>query len=137
MFKRKKTIGLTELVRIKGKKKEVLKRALCDTGATRTTVDVRVAAKAGLGPIISSVRIKSSSAPKGYVRRAIAEATIVIKGRKIKTGVGIEDRSGLPYAVVIGRDIIHNNFVVDISKTHESNKIADFKGKKEEKQAAQ
>ncbi|MCX6801218.1 MAG: RimK/LysX family protein [Candidatus Diapherotrites archaeon] len=127
MSGRKKTIGLVELVKIKGKKKSIIKRALCDTGATRTSVDVRVAASAGIGPIISSVKIRSASAPKGYVRRAIAEATIILKGKKIKTGVGIEDRSGLPYAVLIGRDVIHNNFIIDVSRTHTSNKIADAK----------
>ena len=131
MAKGKKIIGLVELVQIQGKKGIVTKRALFDTGATRTCIDVRTAAKAGLGPIVSSVRIKSASSPRGYTRRAIAQATIIVKGKKIKTGVNIEDREGLPYSVLIGRDIIHNNFLIDVSKTHTSNKDGDNKDKDE------
>jgi len=127
MGKGKRIIGLVDLVRIKGKKGIVIKKALFDTGATRTCIDVRTAAKAGIGPIISSVKIKSASSPRGYTRRAIAEAIIIVKGKKIKTGVNIEDREGLPYSVLIGRDIIHNNFLIDVSKTHTSNKVGDSK----------
>ena len=127
MAKSKKIIGLVELVKVKGKKGVVQKRALFDTGATRTSIDVRTAAKAGVGPIVSSVRVKSANSPRGYLRRAIAEAVIIVKGRKIKTGVNIEDREGLPYSVLIGRDIIHNNFLIDVSKTHTTNKVNDNK----------
>ena len=123
----KKIIGLVELVQIKGKKGTVTKRALFDTGATRTSVDVRTAAKAGVGPIVSSVRVKSANSSRGYMRRAIAEAVIIVKGKKIKTGVNIEDREGLPYSVLIGRDIIHNNFLIDVSKTHTSFRVKDSK----------
>jgi len=127
MSKGKKVIGLVDLVHIKGRKGTIVKKALFDTGATRTSIDVRTAAKAGIGPIISSVRIKSGSSSRGYIRRAIAEAIIVVKGKKFKKGVNIEDREGLPYSVLIGRDIIHNNFLIDVSKTHTSNKVGDSK----------
>ena len=123
----KKVIGLVESVQIKGKSGIVTKKALFDTGATRTSIDVRVAAKAGVGPIISSVKVKSASSKRGYTRRAIAEAVIMVMGKKIKTGVNIEDREGLPYPVLIGRDIIHNNFIIDVSKTHKTNKVASSK----------
>jgi hypothetical protein len=127
MPKNKRIIGLVEIIKVKGKKGIVKKRALFDTGATRTSIDVRTAAKAGVGPIVSSVRIKSANSSRGYTRRAIAEAIIIVKGKKIKTGVNIEDREGLPYSVLIGRDIIHNNFIIDVSKTHKSNKVKDNK----------
>lgn len=124
---KKKIIGLVELVTVKGKKGTVTKRALFDTGATRTSIDVKTAAKAGIGPIVSSVRVKSANSSRGYMRRAIAEAIIIVKGRKIKTGVNIEDREGLPYSVLIGRDIIHNNFIIDVSRTHNTFKVRDSK----------
>jgi hypothetical protein len=122
MAKNKRIIGLVEIIKVKGKKGIVKKRALFDTGATRTSIDVRTAAKAGVGPIVSSVRIKSANSSRGYTRRAIAEAIIIVKGKKIKTGVNIEDREGLPYSV-----LIHNNFIIDVSKTHKSNKVKDNK----------
>lgn len=131
MSKNKRIIGLVELVTVRGKKGSVTKRALFDTGATRTCIDVRTAAKAGVGPIISSVRVKSASSPRGYTRRAIAQAIIIVKGKKIKTGVNIEDREGLPYSVLVGRDIIHSNFLIDVSKTHTSYKVGDNKDKGE------
>ena len=106
----KKIVGLVEVVRIKGSKGTIKKKALFDTGATRTSVDVKVAAKAGIGPIISSVKIKNASTHKGYTRRAVAKAQIIVKNEKINTAVNIEDREGLPYPILIGRDVIHKNF---------------------------
>jgi len=133
---KKRIIGLVELVKVKGKKGVVTKRALFDTGATRTSIDVKTAAKAGIGPIVSSVRVKSANSSRGYMRRAIAEAIIIVKGKKIKTGVNLEDREGMPYSVLIGRDIIHNNFVIDVSKTHSTNKVKDSKDANERKRLA-
>jgi len=129
----KPVIGLVELIQLVGSKGSIRKRALFDTGATRSSVDVRTAAKAGIGPIVSSVKIKSASAPKGYTRRAIAEATIIVKGKVVKTRVNIEDRDALPYSVLIGRDVIHNNFVIDVSQSNNSIKASDTKDKKEQK----
>lgn len=133
MSAKKKVIGLVELVKVRGKKGTVTKKALFDTGATRTSIDVKTAAKAGIGPIVSSVRVKSASSSRGYMRRAIAEAIIIVKGKKIKTGVNLEDREGMPYSVLIGRDIIHNNFIIDVSRTHRTNKVGDSKDEEERK----
>ncbi len=127
---KKRVIGLVEIIELVGFKGSVRKRALFDTGATRSSVDVRTAARAGIGPIVSSVRIKSASAPKGYMRRAIAEATIIVKGKAVKTRVNLEDREGLPYSVLIGRDVIHNNFMIDVSKSNNSIKSQDTKDKR-------
>ncbi len=124
---KKNTIGLLEIVKIIGSKGTVKKKALCDTGATRSSVDVRVAAKAGIGPIVKSVKVKKAGTPKGYARRAVARAIIVIKGKRIKAEVSIENRELLPYPILIGRDVIHGNFIVDVSKTHTSMHIRDEK----------
>ncbi len=124
----KKVVGLVELVTIIGKKGRITKKALLDTGATRTSIDIKLAAKAGVGPIISSVKIKNATSGTGAsFRRPIAEAKIKMKGIVVKTGVNIVDRTGLPYPILVGRDIIHKNFIVDISKTHTSHKVKDIK----------
>jgi len=133
--KDKSMVGLVEVVEIIGEKGSVRKKALLDTGATRSSVDVKVAAKAGIGPIISSVKIKNASSnangATSYTRRAVAEARIKLKGKIVKTGVNIVDRQGLPYAILIGRDVIHDNFLIDVSRTHKSYKVGDLKdGKK-------
>ena len=134
--KEKKVVGLVEIVIVKGTKGRVKKKALFDTGATRTSVDVKVAAKAGIGPIISSVKIKNASATGGYVRRAVAKATIIVKGEEINTAVNIEDREGLPYPILIGRDVIHKNFLIDVSKSHMTFKVGDAKDDKERRRLA-
>jgi hypothetical protein len=124
----KKVVGLVELVTVIGKKKRVTKKALLDTGATRTSVDIKLAAKAGIGPIISSVLIKNAtSGSTGRYRRPIAQAKIKMKGIVVKTGVNVVDRTGLPYPILIGRDVIHKNFIVDVSRTHTSHKVKDLK----------
>jgi len=129
--KNKKVVGLVEVVQVRGSKGSVKKKALFDTGATRTSVDVKVAAKAGIGPIVSSVKIKNASAPGGYNRRAVAKATIIVKGEEINTAVNIEDREGLPYSILIGRDVIHKNFLIDVSKSHMTFRVRDSKDGKE------
>lgn len=126
--KGKAIVGLVELVTLIGKKGRITKKALLDTGATRTSVDIKLAAKAGIGPIISSVKIKNAtSGANSTFRRPIAEAKIKMKGTVIKTGVNVVDRTGLPYQILVGRDVLHKNFIVDISRTHTSHKVKDLK----------
>lgn len=122
--KQKKIIGLVEVVRVFGTRGSTAKKALFDTGATSTSIDVRLAAKVGIGPIVGIKRVVSASHPTGKVR-PVAEAVIRIRGRRIKIKANIEDRSGLRYKVLVGRDVIHNNFMIDPSRTHSSNKLRD------------
>lgn len=121
----KKVIGLVELVRIIGKEKSVLKRALVDTGATRTCVDMKLAGRVGLGPVVSSVKITNKKGHAGYDRRPVVKGIIEIYGIKIPLEMSLEDRSSMFYKILLGRDALHGNFVVDIAKTHNSNKIKD------------
>ena len=125
LMKTKKVLGLVEMVEIFGTNGSIRKKALLDTGATRSSVDVQVAAKAGIGPIVDSVRVKSKSINDGYIRRAVAKAEFEIRGVKVPVEVSIEDRKSMPYKVLIGRDVIHSNFLIDLEKTHRSHKILD------------
>ncbi len=125
MTSEKKVIGLVELVRIIGKEKSVLKRALVDTGATRTCVDMKLAGRVGLGPVVSSVKVKSKHGQPGHDRRTVVKGIIELHGVKIPLEMSLEDRSGMFYKILLGRDALHGNFIVDISKTHNSNKIKD------------
>ncbi|MDD3083648.1 MAG: RimK/LysX family protein [Candidatus ainarchaeum sp.] len=124
--KKRRIVGLVEVVELIGKKGRIKKKALLDTGATKTSVDILLAAKTGIGPIISCIKIKNASSISGYLRRPVAEAKLKIKGITVKTGVNVVDRSDLPYPILIGRDIIHKNFIVDISKTHRSHHVKDL-----------
>ncbi|MBU4246039.1 MAG: RimK/LysX family protein [Nanoarchaeota archaeon] len=122
----KKVIGLVELIRIIGKEKSVLKRALVDTGATRTCVDMKLAGRVGLGPVVSSVKITNKKGHAGYDRRPVVRGIIEMHGIKIPLEMSLEDRSSMFYKILLGRDALHGNFIVDVSKTHKSNKIKDI-----------
>ena len=116
----KKTVGVVEEVIVKGLNSQVKVQAKVDTGAQRTSVDSKIAAKVGLGPIVSSIRVKSSIA-KGAYRRPLAQATIVIAGTKFEIPVSIVDRKGMTCPVLIGMDILKSGcFLIDPSKSQES-----------------
>ncbi len=123
----KKIVGLVEPVKIIGKKRTVETLALLDTGATRSSVDLKIAAKAGLGPITRVARVKSKTEPKGYTRRAVVLGEIEIAGIRKKVHFTLADRLGMRYAVLVGRDVLHDGFVVDIGKTHNGFKLDDIK----------
>lgn len=111
---RLKTVGLVEKVKIRGKN-TITTHALFDTGARFTSVDIEIAVKAQLGPVFKSSKIKSASV-KGYTKRPVAAASIEIIGKKFKTGVNMQDRSHMNFPVIVGRDIIAGNFLVDAKK---------------------
>lgn len=123
----KKIVGLVEPVKITGKKRTIETLALLDTGATRSSVDLKIAARAGLGPITSVARIKSKTEPKGYTRRAIVVGQIELAGVKRKAHFTLADRSGMRYPVLVGRDVLHKGFVVNIEKTHNGFKLEEIK----------
>lgn len=121
----KKVIGLLERVKIIGKKKSIIKKAIVDTGATRTCVDMKLAARAGLGPVVSTVRVKSKKKHGGNELRAVVKGIIEVKGIRIPLEMSLEDRGGVHHKILLGRDALHGKFIVDIEKTHNSNRIKD------------
>lgn len=124
-FRQKKVIGLLEHVKLLGTKKTVIKKAIVDTGATRTCVDMKLAGRIGLGAVVGSVRVKNKQELSGHARRPIVRGVIELQNVRIPLDISIEDRSGMYYKVLIGRDAIYGRFVVDIEKTHNSYKIKD------------
>ncbi len=131
LFKGKHLIGLVEPVVLIGSKGRVKAKALFDTGATRSSVDMGLAAKAGLGPIVDTVQVKSKTMLTGSVRRPVVLAKVKIKKKKYKALMTVADRSNMSFPILIGRDVIHSNFVLDVEKTHKSYEVKDVKSKKE------
>jgi hypothetical protein len=119
MEKRKEHVGLVETVKVIGKDKSARKRAKFDTGARRSSIDEKLAAELGAGPIIRFIRVRSASAGKTkYVRRPVYRMQIEIKGKNFQVEINSTDRGHLKQKVLIGRDILHNNFIVDVEKSH-------------------
>lgn len=105
----KTILGLIEKVKINGK--EV--KAKIDTGAQGNSIDIKLAQKLKLGPIIKTYKIKTST---GHARRPAVKAHLEIKGRKFNTIFNISDRKHMKYNVLIGRRILKKGFLIDISR---------------------
>lgn len=120
VFMAKRVIGLIEPIKIVGKN-VVKTTALFDTGARLTSIDNRIAAEAQVGPVL---RIQKVKAPitKETEQRPVVKVMIEINGEKYEAEANLNDRSHMKYPVIIGRNIIHDNFIIDISKHPQNGK---------------
>jgi len=121
----KDIVGLVENVTIRGTK-TISTVAVFDTGAQRTSIDTILASQAGLGPITGVVKIKNAST-KGRVTRPVVMATIDIHGKKFRVKVNIQDRSHMNFPMIIGRNILSGNFLVDPEKNEKKWKLKNLK----------
>lgn len=108
-FERRTIVGMVERAyfRQNGKKGILAK---IDTGATKSSIDIKLAEKLKLGPVIKSRIIRSAH---GSRLRPIVEAEISLEGRKIKTEFTLADRSHMRYQVLIGQNILKQGFLID------------------------
>ncbi len=113
-IKEKTIIGLTEKVTIQGRNKEKTVMAKIDTGATKNSIDSRLAAELNLGPVVETKLIKSAH---GNSVRPIIKADLVLAGKKISTRFSLADRGHLRYNVLIGQNVLkEGGFLIDPSK---------------------
>lgn len=106
-------VGFTEKVTIFGhdKNKELMARV--DTGAAKNSIDVKLAAELKLGPIIKTKRVRSA---EGLSQRPLIKVDLRVDHRKFRTLFNLADRSRLRYKVLIGRNILKQNFIIDPNK---------------------
>jgi len=112
-FRNKKIIGLVEKIKIIAKGKTKTLMAKIDTGASKSSMDVRLAADLNLGPVIKSKLIKSAS---GNKIRPVIETKIELAGKKAKEEFTLADRCHMKYRVLVGQNILKHGFLVDPSK---------------------
>jgi hypothetical protein len=113
-YKKKTVIGLVEHVKVTGptgKTKEVLARI--DSGATKSSIDVRLAAELSLGPVLKAKLVKSAS---GKSLRAVVEAKVALADKEFRTDFTIADRADMKYRVLIGQGILRKGFLIDPAK---------------------
>ncbi len=113
-YNKKTVIGLVERVTImgpKGAKVEVLGRI--DTGATKSSIDVKRAADLSLGPILRTKIVKSAS---GKSLRPVVQADIIMADKDFRTDFTIADRAEMKYPVLIGQNILNKGFLIDPTK---------------------
>lgn len=111
-------IGYTEEVQVSGTTGSQTVLAKSDTGAARTSIDTRVAAEIGAGPIRTLARVKSGST-KSAKSRPVVDVVVGVGGDRHTVSASIEDRSHMDYPVLLGRDILEN-YQVDITRRADS-----------------
>ncbi len=115
-------VGLTEEILVSGTTGTERVVAKSDTGANRTSIDTRLAAKIGAGPIKEIARVKSGSR-KTAVTRPVVDVVIGVGGARHTVTASIEDRSHMEYSVILGRDVL-KHYHVDVSRAVDSSKSA-------------
>jgi hypothetical protein len=107
-------IGFTENVVVSGTTGTNTVVAKSDSGAARTSIDLRLAADIGAGPIHTVSRVKSGSM-KGGKSRPVVDLVIGIGGNQHTVAANIEDRSHMTHAVLLGRDIL-KHYQLDVAR---------------------
>mgnify|MGYP000194574701 CR=1 FL=1 len=107
-------VGYTEEVVVSGTTGSESVLAKSDTGAARTSIDTKVAATIGAGPIQSMTRVKSGS-QKAAKSRPVVDVVVGVGGDRHTVSASVEDRSHMDYPVLLGRDILEN-YQVDIRR---------------------
>lgn len=112
-MKDKIIIGLTSNVLIFGKTKKKLVSAKVDTGATKTSIDFKLAKELGLGPELKKTIVKSAH---GTRQRSVVLLELSIGGEFIETEATLADRTHLKFPLLLGQNVLKKGFLVDPSK---------------------
>ena len=112
MITEKVILGLSEEIIIFGPNgKEEKIKARIDTGATSSSLDIKLAESLELYPGISTRIVRSAS---GIKRRPIIKVKIKLDGQMIEAGFTLADRSQMNYQALIGQNILKKGeFLVD------------------------
>jgi len=105
--------------------------ARIDTGATCSSLDARdIRIDGGMvefrlpekyGGTLLRLPVKGQRSVRsadGRMRRALVDIEICIGTKRILTAVNLTDRSKMEYPLLIGRNVLTNDFIVDVSKSH-------------------
>jgi len=115
------TVGLVEPITLIGKK-EMTVLGKFDTGAYRTSIDKALFEELGLKKI-GEVEVKNVH---GKSIRPLTKFEATIKGKKLMVEANVADRTFRKFKVLIGRNTIFNNFIIDVTKSHNSSKVGDI-----------
>ncbi|MFB6072405.1 MAG: RimK/LysX family protein [Halobacterium sp.] len=108
-------IGYTEDVLVSGTSGTERVVAKSDTGASRTSIDTRLAAEIGAGPIKSMTKVKSGSVKSGKAR-PVVDIVVGVAGDRHTVAASLEDRGHMEYPLLLGRDILQH-YQVDVKRT--------------------
>ncbi len=112
-------IGVVEKVKITSTSndKSTTVLARIDTGASRSSIGVNLAAELNLGPIKDQATVRNAN---GVTYRPVVEAVIELGGKKIKEQFTIANRNRMNYKVLVGRNVLKQGFLIDTSKENKN-----------------
>jgi len=125
-----RVVGYTEEVLVSGTSGTERVVAKSDTGASRTSVDTKLAAKIGAGPIKSMTKVKSGSLKAGKAR-PVVDVVVGIGGDRHTVAASLEDRSHMDFPLLLGRDILQH-YQVDVTRRFEETEDEDRDEEEEE-----
>ncbi|MBT4110720.1 hypothetical protein HOE37_02590 [Candidatus Woesearchaeota archaeon] len=115
MAEKRAVLGLIEKIVVFGpdnNEEKVIARI--DSGATASSIDFKLSAKLGLGPITRTKIVKSAS---GVKRRPIIIVKVRVGKKEIEAEFTLADRAHMTYPVLIGQNILQEgNFLIDPNK---------------------
>lgn len=113
-YKDRAVIGFIEKVTCHSKNNgSIVVRARIDSGATKSSIDINLAKKLGLGPVIGEKTIRNAH---GKATRKLIEVSIELAEKTITEKFTLADRSTLRFPVLIGRNILKKGFLIDPEK---------------------
>jgi RimK family alpha-L-glutamate ligase len=112
-----RVVGYTEEVLVSGTAGTERVIAKSDTGATRTSIDTKLAAQIGAGPIKSMTKVRSGSMKRGKAR-PVVDIVVGVGGDRHTVAASLEDRSHMDYPLLLGRDIL-SDYRVDVGRRHD------------------
>ncbi len=118
-FKDRTVVGLVEEVILHHDGRQDKLFARIDTGAERSSVDINLASKLRLGPVVASKVVKSANGAK---LRPIVKMDVELCGRRVTETFSLSDRSHMRYKVLIGQNILKKGFLIDPNKGESSGK---------------
>jgi hypothetical protein len=104
-------VGLVEEVTIATATASKTVKARIDTGATKSSIDMKLAEQLQLGPVLERRTVRSAH---GSTVRSIVKARLTIDGIELEDEFNIAERGHMTYPVLIGQNILKKGkFMVD------------------------
>ena len=123
----KTILGMAEFVIVKEKdrRKQITLPARIDTGATRSAIHTGIVKEYKLGPALTARKVRNAH---GTSIRPVIVLEIVLKNKTLKEEFTVADRSTMKFPVLIGRNVLKHDFLIDVNK--DSTKDPDAKHQK-------
>ncbi|XVH31577.1 RimK/LysX family protein [Haloferacaceae archaeon DSL9] len=111
---RVRTVGYIERVTVSGAAGSNTVFAKVDTGAKRTSIDYRLAAAVGAGPVTGTVQVRTGASRAAQLR-PVLRVTVGVRGDEHVVNAGLENRGRMRYPLLLGRDVV-GDYDVDVTR---------------------